>query len=53
MSGLMDMKKNYNPAELEIIELAVCDIVTASSSDNSDDNPGGPFGGGYDASGWT
>lgn len=48
------MKAKYDRAELEVIELASCDIVTASTGSTGDvDDYDGTFGGGYDAGGWT
>ena len=45
------MKKQYNPAELEIIEFPVADIVTASEPGYVPDEDGKPSGG-IDPGGW-
>lgn len=47
------MKAKYENAELEVIELEACDIVTSSGDPVVDEDNDGIFGGGYDAGGWT
>lgn len=44
------MKAKYDRAELEVIELASCDIVTASNSGTVDDD--GELEGGFSQGGW-
>ena len=46
------MKKEYYPAELEIILFGVNDVITASSGFPDDDQDSPVGGGGYDPGGW-
>ena len=46
------MKAKYENAELEVIELTSCDIVTASGGSTGDNDDDGDVGGGFSQSGW-
>lgn len=50
------MKKKYEALELEIVRVESSDVITASPGTEGpivpDDNTN-PFGGSYDANGWT
>lgn len=49
------MKKEYVPAEIEVIKLVLGDVIATSGGESQD--PGGfpddPLDGGYDINGWT
>ena len=49
------MKKEYVPAEVEVIKLVLGDVITTSGGGigNPDSDPDDPFSGGYDSDGWT
>ena len=47
------MKKNYDPAELEIILFGAYDVITASTGFGEDEDDNGAVGGGgFDPGGW-
>ncbi|MBR7116582.1 MAG: hypothetical protein IKC87_02625 [Clostridia bacterium] len=45
------MKKEYVPAELDVLALGNCDIITSSRGD--EEESGGDFDSGYNGNGWT
>ena len=48
------MKKQYEPAKLEIIIFDVCDVIRTSNPPVDNNNNGGSgIGGGYNPGGWT
>lgn len=49
------MKKEYVPAEIEVIKLAHGDVIATSGegSGHPGSEPYDPFEGGYDSNGWT
>ena len=49
------MKKEYVVADIEIIRLAVSDVITTSGEGAGDPGtiPNDPLNGGYDPNGWT
>ena len=52
--GVKVMKERYESAEIELILVGGCDVITSSLGEDGPITDGGPIGGGgYDPDAWT